>query len=73
MKLLLLLLTVIGLLSTSMMANPIKPIEPLEPIDIYEHMRTALNGEWKFSAKDKQLDTSSYKNKKNSIYHFDKK
>jgi len=56
-----------------MMANPIKPIEPLEPIDIYEHMRTALNGEWKFSAKDKQLDTSSYKNKKNSIYHFDKK
>jgi hypothetical protein len=56
-KLLLTLTTIATLISTSLTA------QPLEPIDIYEHMRTALNGDWKLSAKDKQLDTSSYKNK----------
>ncbi|MEA1880335.1 MAG: hypothetical protein U9N11_06810 [Campylobacterota bacterium] len=57
MQKLLLTLTIITTLITSSTSKE------LEPIDIYEHMRTALAGEWKLSAKDKQLDTTSYKNK----------
>ena len=58
MKKLLCSLTVVGILSTAVQAKE------LEPIDIYEYMRTALNGEWSLSPKDKQLNTTgSYKNK----------
>jgi hypothetical protein len=57
MKQLLLTLTTLALLSTFSTAKEV------EPLDIYEHMRTALNGDWKLSAADKQLDTTSYKNK----------
>ena len=58
MKKLLCSLTVIGILSTGIQAKE------LEPIDIYEYMRTALNGEWSLSPEEKQLNTTgSYKNK----------
>ncbi len=58
MKKRLLILAAIVALSTSSIA------EELETIDIYEHMRTALNGEWSLSSEDKQLDTTgAYKNK----------
>ena len=57
MKKLLLTLTTLATLISSTTA------QTLEPIDIYEHMRTALSGEWKLSAADKQLGTTSYKNK----------
>jgi len=52
-----LLLTALVTLSSTATA------QTLEPIDIYEHMRKALAGEWKLSAKDKQIGTTSYKNK----------
>lgn len=57
MKKLLYILVTIGTFSTSSIANK------LEPIDIYEHMRTALAGDWVLSTADKQLGTTSYKNK----------
>ncbi len=56
-KKLLLTLSIISTLNTGLIA------QTLEPIDIYEHMRKALSGEWKLSAEDKQLGTNSYKNK----------
>ena len=57
MKKLLLTLSIIGLVSTTTMA------EEIDPLDMYEHMRTALNGEWTLSAEDKQIGTTAYKNK----------
>jgi len=57
MQKLLLTLTILVALSSPLSA------QTLEPIDIYEHMRKALNGDWKLSAEDKQIDTTSYKNK----------
>ncbi len=57
MKKLLFTLASITLISTSTMAKD------MEPIDIYEHMRTVLSGEWVLSSEDKQLGTTSYKNK----------
>ena len=57
MKKRLFILAAIVALSTSSIA------EELETIDIYEHMRTALAGDWVLSAEDKQLGTTSYKNK----------
>ncbi len=57
MKKILLTLSIIGTLTSSAMA------EELEAIDIYEHMRTALSGDWSLSAEDKQIDTTgAYKN-----------
>ena len=56
-KQLLLSLSIIGLLSISSIA------EEIDPLDMYEHMRTALNGEWTLSAEDKQIGTTAYKNK----------
>ncbi|CAA6822732.1 MAG: Unknown protein [uncultured Sulfurovum sp.] len=50
-------LLALGILSTSSVA------QTLEPIDIYEHMRIALAGEWKLSDKEKQTGTTAYKNK----------
>lgn len=57
MNKILLTLTMIVLLSTTTSAKD------QDPIDIYEHMQTALTGEWKLSAEDKQLGTTAYKNK----------
>ena len=58
MKKLLFILSFMGIFSMHTLA------EALEPIDIYEHMRTALNGSWKLSPVDKQIDTTgAYKNK----------
>lgn len=58
MNKLLLTLSLIGLLSTSSISKE------MEPIDIYEHMSTALNGDWVLSSEDKQLNTTgAYKNK----------
>jgi len=58
MKKLLLFLSIIGTFTLHSKAAEI------EPLDMYEHMRTALNGEWKLSAEDKQLNTTgAYKNK----------
>ena len=58
MKKRLFILATIGALSISSIANE------LETIDIYEHMRTALNGEWSLSSEEKQLNTTgAYKNK----------
>ena len=38
--------------------------EEMEPIDIYEYMRETLNGDWKLSPAEKQIDTTeAYKNK----------
>ena len=55
-KLLLTLTTLATLISTT-------TAQTLAPLDIYEHMKTSLSGEWKLSVAKKQLDTSSYKNK----------
>jgi len=57
MKQLLLSLSIIGVISTSSMADEI------DPLNMYEHMRTALSGEWTLSTEDKQLGTTAYKNK----------
>ena len=57
MKKLLLSLSIIATLSTASIAKEV------EPIDIYEHMQTALAGEWTLSAEEKQLGTTAYKNK----------
>lgn len=58
MKKLLLFLTIIGIFTLHSTA------EEMEPIDMYEHMRTALDGTWKLSSEEKQIDTTgAYKNK----------
>ena len=57
MKKLLLSLSIVGVFTLPSMA------ERMEPLDMYEHMRTALNGSWVLSPEDKQLDTTAYKNK----------
>ena len=57
MKKLLLTLSIVGTFFTSSIADEI------DPLDMYEHMRTALGGEWSLSAEDKQLGTTAYKNK----------
>ena len=58
MKKLLLFLAIIGTFTLHAKA------EEIEPIDMYEHMRTALDGAWKLSSEEKQIDTTgAYKNK----------
>ncbi len=58
MKKTLLFLSIIGIFSVHTVA------EVLTPIDMYEHMRTSLEGSWKLSPEDKQIDTTgAYKNK----------
>jgi hypothetical protein len=58
MKKLLLILSLSGAFSSSSIANE------MEPIDMYEHMRSTLNGKWSLSPEKKQLDTTgAYKNK----------
>ena len=55
------------LLSLAIMAllfPSVTTAEELEPIDIYEYMRETLNGDWKLSPAEKQIDTTeAYKNK----------
>lgn len=58
MKKVLLSLSIIGIFSAAVQAKE------LEPIDMYEYMRSTLNGEWSLSPEDKQLNTTgAYKNK----------
>ena len=57
MKQLLLSLALIGTFSVSSFADD------TDPLDMYEHMRTALGGEWTLSPEDKQIGTTAYKNK----------
>ena len=63
----LLTLTFLSLLTTSATA------EQNDPLEMYEHMRTALVGDWKLSPADKQIGTTSYKSKYlTSIVNTDK-
>lgn len=58
MKKVLFTLCIIVALSISSIAKE------LEPIDVYEHMQSALIGEWSLSPEKKQIDTTgAYKNK----------
>jgi len=50
----LLTLSLISLLSGSVMADEI------DPSDMFEYMKTALEGEWKLSPEYKQIDTNIY-------------
>jgi len=53
------------LLSISIVAvmTPPSVAKEMEPLDMYEHMRTVLNGAWVLSPEDKQIGTTAYKNK----------
>lgn len=58
MKKALLFLSIIGIFSVHTAA------ETLTPLDMYEHMRTSLEGTWKLSPEEKQIETTgAYKNK----------
>jgi len=57
MQKILLILSVMGLLSTNAMSKT------MEPEAMYEHMLTALKGEWKLSPEKMQIGTSSYTHK----------
>lgn len=57
MKKSLLILVSITLIPTYIMAKE------MTALDMYEHMQTTLTGEWILSSEDKQLGTTSYKNK----------
>jgi len=45
------------LLTTLITTSMIHAID-MEPEDIFEYMKTSLNGEWKLSAAEKQIDTT---------------
>jgi len=56
--------TLLSLAIITLLFPSVTTAQEMEPIDIYEYMREALDGDWKLSPAEKQIDTTeAYKNK----------
>jgi len=47
-----------ALLLTTLITTSMMHATDMEPEDMFEYMKTSLNGEWKLSAAEKQIDTT---------------